>query len=160
VQFAVHYTCIIGSVYVSLPFLDPDDTSNTPDGPFNPTPLNSSTFLVALCVTINTFATNYVGHPFMQSLGENKLFGRGLALAALLLVTAALEAFPPLNDLLQMGPMPDSGLVGLDGAAIMPWWGVAVAEGTGLGLRGVLVAIMAVDTAGVAVLERIVNVVL
>ena len=156
-QFAVHYTAIMAAVQVSLPFLDPDDTSNTPDGAFNPTPLNSSTFLVALCVTVNTFATNYVGHPFMQSMGDNKLLSRGLATAGILLLVAATEAFPPLNDLLQLGPMPANDLLGLEGAAAMGEWGEAVARGTGMGLKGCLVAIMAGDSAAVAVTERIVE---
>jgi cation-transporting ATPase 13A1 len=156
-QFAVHYTAIMAAVAVSLPFLDPDDTSNTMDGPFNPTPLNSSTFLIQLCVIVNVFATNYVGHPFMQSLRENKLLFRGLLLAAFLLVVVVTEAFPPLNDLVQMGPMPDADALGLEGAVAMPEWGAVIATQTALGLKGCLLAIMAADTLGVAITERAVN---
>jgi magnesium-transporting ATPase (P-type) len=159
-QFAVHYNTIMAATHVSMPFLDPDDTSNTPDGPFNPTPLNSATFLMALCVTLNVFVCNYEGHPFMQSMGENKLLSRGLGVGALLLVMAAVEAFPPLNDLMQLGPMPDADLVGLEGAAEMPEWGVAVSQATGLGLKGCIVAIMAVDTVASYAVERAVRLIL
>lgn len=48
-----------------------------PDADFEPNLVNTVCFLVQWVVQLTTFSVNYIGHPFNQSLVENK----GLALA-------------------------------------------------------------------------------
>ena len=107
VQFAVHFVCIMAVTGISTLYLDPKyDPSLVPDGAFNPNTLNTATFLITVQATVSTFVVNYRGRPFMEDLHENKLMVRGLQVAYGVLFTAALEVFPPINDLLQLAPLP------------------------------------------------------
>ena len=105
-QFAVHLSAILLSAQAALAFVDPYDPSMIPDGPFNPNTLNSCTFLLSAVATVNTFAINYRGEPFMEPIWQNKLLLRSLQLCYVFLFGSALEVFPPLNDLLQLTEMP------------------------------------------------------
>jgi len=108
-QFLIHFIAIMAATNVSLPYLDPDDPSITPDGPFNPNPLNTSCFLMTVLSTINTFMINYRGRPYMQDLRENKLLLRSIQICLGVLFTSALEIFEPMNQLLQLSPLPSFG---------------------------------------------------
>ena len=121
-QFAVHFLCIMAVTHLSTLHLDPDDPSLVPDGPFNPNVLNTATFLVTVLATVNTFVVNYRGRPYMQNLTENKLMLRSVQISYIALFACALEIFPPLNELMQLTPLP------ADGAEVF-----TVAGGGGLG---------------------------
>jgi manganese-transporting P-type ATPase len=105
-QFVIHVLAILAATEAALSFVDPYDPSLVPDGPFNPNALNSCTFLLTCLSTVNTFAVNYRGHPFMQHLHENKLLYRSLQLCYAVLAVCALEVFPPLSDLMQLSALP------------------------------------------------------
>ena len=106
-QFTVHMFAIYLATKAALLFVDPYDPSLVPDGPFNPNVLNSSTFLLTCVATINTFAVNYRGRPFMDDLHKNKLLYRSLQACYSVLAICALQVFPPLNDLMQLTALPD-----------------------------------------------------
>ena len=105
-QFVIHAATILVITEAGLLFVDPYDPSLVPDGPFNPNVLNTCTFLLTCLTTINTFAVNYRGRPFMKDLRENKLLFRSLAISYSALFICVIEAFPPLNDLLQLTLLP------------------------------------------------------
>jgi cation-transporting ATPase 13A1 len=105
-QFGLHFGAIILVTEVALSFVDPYDPSMIPDGPFNPNTLNTCTFLMSSLATVNTFAVNYRGEPFMEPLKKNKMLLRSLQLCYGVLLICALEVFPPLNDLLQLTEFP------------------------------------------------------
>lgn len=105
-QFLIHIVAILIATEAALAFVDPYDPSLVPDGPFNPNTLNSCTFLLTCLSTVNTFAVNYRGRPFMENLHENKLLYRSLQVCYGVLGACALEIFPPLNDLLQLTALP------------------------------------------------------
>eukprot|EP00977_Amphora_coffeiformis_P013872 scaffold3763_cov165-Amphora_coffeaeformis.AAC.23 len=105
-QCLVHLGAILIVSEAALAFVDPFDPSLVPDGPFNPNVLNSCTFILLCLTTINTFAVNYRGRPFMQSLSENIMLYRSLQVCYAILLVCALEIFPPLNDLMQMTSLP------------------------------------------------------
>lgn len=107
-QFIIHWFFIMVITHISLPFLDPDDPGIIPDGSYNPNALNSCTFLMLCLTTCNTFIVNYRGRPFMQGLKENKLLLRALQVCIALIFICALEAFEPLNQLLQLSVLPDA----------------------------------------------------
>mmetsp|Transcript_30054 Transcript_30054/g.34474 ORF Transcript_30054/g.34474 Transcript_30054/m.34474 type:complete len:1431 (+) Transcript_30054:65-4357(+) len=107
-QFAIHYACMIIATEVALSFVDPYDPSMIPDGPFNPNTLNTCTFLVSVLATVNTFAVNYRGEPFVEPLRQNKMLFRSLQACYAVLFACALEIFPPLNDLFQLAEFPDT----------------------------------------------------
>jgi magnesium-transporting ATPase (P-type) len=56
--------------------------------------------------TVNTFAVNYRGEPFVEPLKKNKMLFRSLQVCYGVLLTCALEVFPPLNDLFQLSEFP------------------------------------------------------
>ncbi len=114
VQFGIHFLCIMAVTHMSCIFLDPKyDPSLVPDGAFNPNTLNTATFLITVQATVTTFVVNYRGRPFMQDLHENKIMMRSLQLCYGLLFICALELFPPINDLLQLAPLPSASSVDL-----------------------------------------------
>tara|TARA_B110000305_G_C19269398_1_gene553648 strand:+ start:100 stop:378 length:279 start_codon:yes stop_codon:yes gene_type:complete len=61
--------------------------------------------LINFTVTCNAFLVNYRGNPFMQSLSDHKWLKRAFIGLALLLVLCITEAFPPLNQLLQLSTL-------------------------------------------------------
>lgn len=107
VQFAAHLACLVLAVRLCAAHLpDVEDPFLVPDGPFYPNPLSSVVYLLSTLVQANNFAANYAGHPFMEGLRENKLLFWSLTAAYGALAVAATEAFEPLQDLLQLAPMP------------------------------------------------------
>jgi manganese-transporting P-type ATPase len=107
-QFVVHCAVILLATDAALRFTDPYDPSLVPDGPFNPNPLNTCTYLLTCLASVNTFAVNYRGRPFTADLRNNSLLYRTLQGCYAVLFVCAWEAFPPLNDLLQLAPLPSS----------------------------------------------------
>mmetsp|Transcript_7115 Transcript_7115/g.13481 ORF Transcript_7115/g.13481 Transcript_7115/m.13481 type:complete len:1425 (+) Transcript_7115:81-4355(+) len=105
-QFAIHFTFITAITALSKCFLDPYDPSLVPDGAFNPNTLNSATFLMTVLTTVNTFVVNYRGRPYMQDLVENKMMLKSVQIFYILLFGCALELFPPLNEFMQLAPLP------------------------------------------------------
>lgn len=106
VQFFIHFGCILTVTGLSQYYLDPFDPSLVPDGGFNPNTLNTATFLMTVLATVNTFLVNYRGRPFMQDLSDNLLLLRTLQASYTVLFACALEVLPPLNELLQLAPLP------------------------------------------------------
>jgi cation-transporting ATPase 13A1 len=108
-QFGIHFIAIMTVTYMSDAYVDPYDPSIVPDGPFHPNTLNTATFLVTVLSSINAFLINYRGRPYMEDLTENKLLFRGIQGCYLILFVCASEIFMPLNQLMQLSPLPSSG---------------------------------------------------
>jgi cation-transporting ATPase 13A1 len=107
-QFAVHTVAILAATDTALSFADPYDPSFIPDGSFNPNSLNTCTFLLTALASVNTFAVNYRGRPFTADLRSNQLLYRTLQVCYGILFACAFEVFPPLNELLQLAPLPSA----------------------------------------------------
>uniref|UniRef100_A0A8R1XXK9 Cation-transporting ATPase n=1 Tax=Onchocerca volvulus TaxID=6282 RepID=A0A8R1XXK9_ONCVO len=69
-QFAIHFGCLIYIVREAQA-TDPREKVDL-EAEFKPNLLNSAVYLMALALQVATFAVNYRGHPFMESLLENK----------------------------------------------------------------------------------------
>eukprot|EP00795_Rhopilema_esculentum_P010920 gene10920-19754_t len=70
-QFAVHFTALfflVQEVYRLVPKLDDVDLEKK----FEPSLLNSTVYIISVALQISTFAVNYRGRPFMESIVENK----------------------------------------------------------------------------------------
>jgi cation-transporting ATPase 13A1 len=160
-QFSVHFVAIMTVTTMSDAYVDPYDPSIVPDGPFYPNTLNTATFLITVLSTINTFLVNYRGRPYMESLSENVLLFRSIQACYFVLFVCALEVFPPLNQLMQLSPLPrtDPPMFhhsGEDGYVI-----ILLRDSVKLvGFRTLLCIIMTVDTAIVSLTEMTIRSVL
>jgi cation-transporting ATPase 13A1 len=149
-QCAIHCLCIAVATDVALSFVDPFDPSLVPDGAFNANPLNSTSFLFTCLATINAFAVNYRGRPFMADLVENKLFYHSLQVCYATMFVLVTECFIPLNDLLQLGPLPTLA----DGNSNVQAAGIVFEMIHNLGFSGFLGSLMVLDTVLVFGVER------
>jgi cation-transporting ATPase 13A1 len=155
VQFAIHFVAIMTVTYLSDVYVDPyDPSAMVPDGPFNPNTLNTATFLVTVLATINTFLVNYRGRPFMESLAENKLLFRSIQACYAVLFVCALDMFPPLNQLLQLSPLPSTGppAFNANDCNSIQWLMLQAIEA--IGFRSMLCMIMCLDTTCVTLAEK------
>jgi cation-transporting ATPase 13A1 len=106
VQFGIHFFILMATTHMCMAYVDPYDPSIIPDGAFNPNILNTCTFLLTVTATLTTFVVNYAGRPFMEDLVDNKLLWRSFQVSFGMLFVCALEIFTPLNQLLQLSPLP------------------------------------------------------
>uniref|UniRef100_T1J7Q5 Cation-transporting ATPase n=1 Tax=Strigamia maritima TaxID=126957 RepID=T1J7Q5_STRMM len=72
-QFFIHFSCLL--------FLVEEAVARSPPRPqkfadleaeFKPSLLNSTVYIISMALQVSTFAINYKGHPFMESVRENK----------------------------------------------------------------------------------------
>lgn len=123
-QFAMHLGTLILAVKWSQPFTPTyaahnpaiihrllyhfsDEVTRDPDGDFAPNVLNTVVFLVSSSTTVATFAANYKGRPFMQSLRENTALFRCIVVCILGVICCALEVSPDFNEFLELHTLPD-----------------------------------------------------
>ncbi|CAH2352802.1 endoplasmic reticulum transmembrane helix translocase [[Candida] railenensis] len=105
-QFAVH---IITLVYITreIYILEPREPQIDLEKEFSPSLLNTGMFLLNLAQQVSTFAVNYQGLPFKESISSNKGMYYGLLGVAGLALSGATEFFPELNEHMQFVPMQD-----------------------------------------------------
>ena len=98
------------------------------DSRFTPDIVNTAMFLLSGTISMNNFIVNYRGHPFSQSIRENKLLFRASCGVYAVIVILVLELFEPFSDLLQLVPMPSPefqySLAGLLAFDLVACWGV------------------------------------
>ena len=70
------------------------DHVQKPDTDFEPNLVNTVCFLVQWVVQLTTFGVNYMGHPFNQSLMENKGLALALRWGGFGFIVATLNLFP------------------------------------------------------------------
>ena len=170
IQFAIHYLAIMAVTIISDAYVDPYDPSQVPDGPFNPNTLNTATFLVTVISTINTFLVNYRGRPYMESLSDNTLLFRSIQGCYFVLFVCALEVFPPLNQLMQLSPLPTAGPPIFDSGVVGEGSGydddshfvreVLLGAVNSVGFKAMLCVVMLLDTALVTSAETAIRSVL
>ncbi|KAI9188908.1 putative cation-transporting ATPase 1 [Blastocladiella emersonii ATCC 22665] len=73
---------------------------------FKPNLLNSGVYLLNTSMQVSTFAINYIGRPFRESIRENTALFRGLLVVGSVSFLAAMEVSDGLNDWLQLVPFP------------------------------------------------------
>jgi cation-transporting ATPase 13A1 len=74
------------------------------EGEFEPSLLNSAIYLLQLIQQISTFAINYQGRPFRESISENKAMYWGLLGVAGVAFSCATEFIPEVNERLKLVP--------------------------------------------------------
>ncbi|KAK5728952.1 putative cation-transporting ATPase 1 [Elasticomyces elasticus] len=104
-QFAVHIATLIYISRVVHHFEPPKDRSLIDlEGEFEPSLLNSAIYLLQLIQQISTFAINYQGRPFRESIRENRGMYWGIVLVTAVAFSCATEFVPEINEKLKLVP--------------------------------------------------------
>lgn len=77
-----------------------------PDSEFESNLVNTVSYMVSMMIQVATFAVNYMGHPFNQSISENKPFKIALFGAVVFFTVITSDLFRDLNDWLKLVPLP------------------------------------------------------
>ncbi|KAI7718376.1 putative cation transporting ATPase, partial [Hortaea werneckii] len=104
-QFAVHIATLIYISEFVHKFEEKKDRSQIDlEGEFEPSLLNSAIYLLQLIQQISTFAINYQGRPFRESIRENKGMFYGIVLVTGVAFSCATEFVPEINEQLKLVP--------------------------------------------------------
>jgi len=128
-QFAVHLSCMIFLVkqaYLREPLEEFPDLEKE----FEPNLLNSTVYIISMFLQVLTFAVNYRGHPFMESLTENRNLLYSLAGAGGFVVMLALGWLPEFAEQFSIIDFADD-------------------------FRSILLKVLAVDAGAVYILDRV-----
>ncbi|RAL49033.1 hypothetical protein DM860_001353 [Cuscuta australis] len=103
-QFAVHILFLVSSVNEAAKHM-PEECIE-PDSDFHPNLVNTVSYMVGMMLQVATFAVNYMGRPFNQSISENKPFLYALLAAVGFFTVITSDLFRSLNDWLKLVPLP------------------------------------------------------
>ncbi|XP_066142294.1 endoplasmic reticulum transmembrane helix translocase [Euwallacea fornicatus] len=118
-QFAVHFVSLIYLVREAKAHTPSDQlnatstesflnlTDEEQDKLFEPNILNSTVFLISLSLQLATFAINYRGKPYMESLNQNKLLLGSILFSSGIVFMLALGAIPELTAQFEMVVFPE-----------------------------------------------------
>lgn len=129
-QFAIHIVTLIyisGYVKHVEPaqefFFDPDVETE-----FAPSLLNSAIYLLQLIQQISTFAINYQGRPFRESIRENRGMFWGIVLVTFIAFSCATEFIPEINEKLRLVPFDSAFKLRLTATMVLDFMGCWVVE--------------------------------
>lgn len=103
-QFAVHIAAMLYANALVASYEDPEAEVDL-EKKFEPGLLNTAMYLVQLSMSVSTFAINYQGRPFRESIRENKALFYGLLAVGGVAFAGATEFIPEINETLQLVPM-------------------------------------------------------
>ncbi|KAI4326187.1 hypothetical protein MLD38_031525 [Melastoma candidum] len=103
-QFAIHLCFLVYSVKEAEKHM-PEECIE-PDSEFHPNLVNTVSYMVSMMLQVATFAVNYMGHPFNQSIRENRPFLYALLAAVGFFTVITLDMFRDLNDWLNLVALP------------------------------------------------------
>lgn len=103
-QFAIHITFLIAATRAAEIYM-PEECIE-PDSEFEPNLVNTVSYMANMMIQVATFAVNYMGHPFNQSIRENRPFFYALTAAAIFFTVISSDMFRSLNDWLRLVPLP------------------------------------------------------
>ena len=128
-QFAIH---IVTLIYISRYVQRHEPRSEDVDleGEFEPSLLNSAVYLLQLIQQISTFAINYQGRPFRESIRENRAMYYGLLCVSGVAFSCSTEFIPEINEKLKLVPFTTE-------------------------FKLIMTAVMVVDYAGCYVIEKV-----
>merc|ERR1719219_1933300 len=91
-QFGVHFGCLFYLVQQAMLAnpRSPEEPFPDLEKEFEPNLLNSTVYMISMTLQLATFAINYRGHPYMESLWENKALLYALSATASFILILAL----------------------------------------------------------------------
>lgn len=126
-QFAIH---IVTLIYITreIYILEPREPQIDLEKEFTPSLLNTGMFLLQLAQQVSTFAVNYQGLPFRESIKDNKGMYYGLLGVAGLAFSCSTEFIPELNEQMKFVPMDYIFKIKLTGSILLDLVGTAAVE--------------------------------
>lgn len=82
-------------------------TTEEKEAEFEANIINSTVYLICMGLQVSTFAVNYKGHPFMESLRENRLLLYSILASSSVVLCLALNLVPDLQSAFQIIDFPD-----------------------------------------------------
>ncbi|XP_053300044.1 manganese-transporting ATPase 13A1 [Pleuronectes platessa] len=106
-QFAVHF-CSLVYLYKEAQSRSPPRAEQFADlyKEFEPSLINSTVYIMSMAMQMATFAINYKGHPFMESLTENRPLLWSIALSGLAIVGLLSGSSPEFNEQFSLVDIP------------------------------------------------------
>ncbi|KAK5086529.1 putative cation-transporting ATPase 1 [Lithohypha guttulata] len=126
-QFAVHCATLIYLSRVVYSIVPPSDELDL-EGEFEPSLLNSAVYLMQLIQQVSTFAINYQGRPFRESIRENRGMYWGLIACSFVAFAGSTEFIPELNEKLRLVPFTYNFKVTLTTLMVLDYVGCWVVE--------------------------------
>ncbi|XP_014678073.1 PREDICTED: manganese-transporting ATPase 13A1-like [Priapulus caudatus] len=105
-QFAVHFGCLAYLVREAKARSPGRPESIDLEAEFAPDLLNSTVYIISMFLQVSTFATNYKGHPFMESLWENKPLLYSLLISGSAVVALAANMMPAFSRQFEIEEFP------------------------------------------------------
>ncbi|KAK0266807.1 putative cation-transporting ATPase 1 [Friedmanniomyces endolithicus] len=128
-QFAIHIITLIYITQVVHRFETPTDRSQIDlEGKFEPSLLNSAIYLLQLIQQISTFAINYQGRPFRESIKENRGMYWGIILVTAVAFSCATEFVPEVNEKLKLVPFTTEFKITLTSVMVLDYVGCWAVE--------------------------------
>jgi manganese-transporting P-type ATPase len=87
--------------------LNIDMTLEEKSAEFEANIVNSTVYLICMGLQVSTFAVNYKGHPYMESLRENKMLLYSILASSGVVLCLALNLVPDLQSAFQIIDFPD-----------------------------------------------------
>lgn len=101
-QFAVHFTCLVYLVREAKALTPQSDGFVDLEKEFEQNVTNSTVYLISMVMQLSNFAVNYKGHPFMESLRQNKALLYSLLVSAAVVFALASGIMPDLSASLEI----------------------------------------------------------
>uniref|UniRef100_A0A914MMX0 Cation-transporting ATPase n=1 Tax=Meloidogyne incognita TaxID=6306 RepID=A0A914MMX0_MELIC len=105
-QFSVHFACLIHVVKLAHN-LEERPKNIDLEKEFKPNLLNTAVYLMSSTLQIATFAVNYRGKPFMESLTENRPMFYSIICSFLVMVAFASNIAPEMNNKFELVHIPE-----------------------------------------------------
>ncbi|KAJ2987499.1 hypothetical protein NUW58_g4475 [Xylaria curta] len=126
-QFAVH---IVTLIYIArfCDRLEPRSEMVDLEAEFAPSLLNSAVYLLQLIQQISTFAVNYQGRPFRESLSENKGMFYGILGVTAIAFSCSTEFIPEINEQMKLVKFSDEFKMTMTAVMIIDYVGCWMIE--------------------------------
>lgn len=106
-QFAVHFSCLVYLVQGAKAVTPPSDEEFVDlEKKFTPSILNTTVYIISMALQVSTFAVNYRGEPFMESLKENKPLLYSLIFSGGAITLLASGTVPELTEQFELVHLP------------------------------------------------------
>lgn len=128
-QFAIHIATLIYITDYVHRFEQREDRAKIDlERKFEPSLLNSAIYLLQLIQQISTFAINYQGRPFRESIKENRGMYYGIVLVTAVAFSCATEFIPEINEQLKLVPFSTDFKVTLTTVMVVDYAGCWIVE--------------------------------